>query len=311
MKSALLLGLFAFVALAKANEDSSFVDVDSDFKRIHRNLLQEYDTVSDDGGNENEEEEEEAKPAPKGIVEAGMHKTGPKLFYDGHNFLMRLSRPIRVTIFPGANMEGSSERPAPISHVDLNEEAVSIVGGGGIQDDNFKVNIDWKNKQFGNDFKIRGIQINMFFRRDSKEFFLEKLDVVNLDIDGKVINSNPLEATTKNGYKVAAPLGSSFCCYDPGMFMPLKPGGNQYHVGVTFPGMQVQAFEVTKPDRPVRFGPEWDCSSFMTIGLLVGLLLSLSFAIVCYWGFSMLANIQTMDRFDDPKGKPINVPQTD
>ena len=35
------------------------------------------------------------------------------------------------------------------------------------------------------------------------------------------------------------------------------------------------------------------------------------FTLICYWGFSMLASIQTMDRFDDPKGKQIHVPQTD
>jgi hypothetical protein len=49
----------------------------------------------------------------------------------------------------------------------------------------------------------------------------------------------------------------------------------------------------------------------MPVGLLVGLVVTFFFALVCYWGFSMLASIQTMDRFDDPKGKQIYVPQSD
>lgn len=60
-----------------------------------------------------------------------------------------------------------------------------------------------------------------------------------------------------------------------------------------------------------KFGPEWDCDIMIPIGLWVGLILSLLFAIVCAYGFSMLASIGTPDRFDDPKGKPIHVPQTD
>ena len=40
-------------------------------------------------------------------------------------------------------------------------------------------------------------------------------------------------------------------------------------------------------------------------------LFQLFFAIICCYGFSMLASINTMDRFDDPKGKPIHVPQTE
>jgi V-type H+-transporting ATPase S1 subunit len=70
--------------------------------------------------------------------------------------------------------------------------------------------------------------------------------------------------------------------------------------------MQLQAFNVKH-----KFGPEWDCSNMMPVGLLVGLVVTLFFALICYWGFSMLASIQTMDRFDDPKGKQIYVPQTD
>ena len=42
------------------------------------------------------------------------------------------------------------------------------------------------------------------------------------------------------------------------------------------------------------FGPAWDCGVVFPIGLWVGLILSLFFAIICCWGFTMLANINVM-----------------
>ena len=100
--------------------------------------------------------------------------------------------------------------------------------------------------------------------------------------------------------------------YFPGMFEPKKDPSEQqsknaYAVGLTFPKMQLQVFRLSK----VRFGPEWTCDEFMTIGVWVGLLVTLLFASICVWGFCMLGNIETMDRFDDPRGKSIYVPQTD
>ena len=50
------------------------------------------------------EEVEEITEAPivyKGLAEPGEPELGPKLFYDGKDFLMKLGGPIRVTIFSG------------------------------------------------------------------------------------------------------------------------------------------------------------------------------------------------------------------
>ena len=40
-----------------------------------------------------------------------------------------------------------------------------------------------------------------------------------------------------------------------------------------------------------RFGPEWECGDMISIGLWVGILVTLGFALICAWGFSMLASI--------------------
>lgn len=298
--------LFCLASAVTAQDDSFAVNADVG---IHRSLLQEdsespveYDEPKEEGV---EQVHEEPVVVLKGLAEPGEYKLGPKLFFDSKDFLMRLSAPIRVTVF--SNTEGEESRK--LSTVDLDGEAVSVKGSM-ITEDSFKVNLDWKSQNFGNDFKITTIQIHMYFIKTKDEYYMNKLEVVGLTINNQQMLSNELRVQTKHGYKVAAPLGSSFCCYDPGMFEPQNVGGglNPFRVGVTFPGMQLQVFKL---GQRIRFGPEWACDSMMTIGLWVGLLVTLLFAAVCYWGFSMLANIQTMDRFDDPRGKSIHVPQTD
>ena len=49
-----------------------------------------------------------------------------------------------------------------------------------------------------------------------------------------------------------------------------------------------QVFEV----RRGKFGPMWECGELMSIGLWVGLIVSLGFALICAWGFTMLASIE-------------------
>merc|ERR1712051_956383 len=91
--------------------DHSFVEgLDTNLHKIHRSLLQ------DDTGISSSNELDEASPPPiieqveevteapivyKGLAEPGEPELGPKLFYDGKDFLMKLGGPIRVTIFSG------------------------------------------------------------------------------------------------------------------------------------------------------------------------------------------------------------------
>jgi len=292
--------------------DHSFVDFDRDFHKIHRNLLAEQDETISDGLEDEglpikDETTTEAPVVIKGLAELGAPKLGPRLFWDGKEFLMRLGAPIRVSIFPGPKKNNKTA----LSTVDLDQEAVSVAGGM-INSDTLKVNIDWKSKSFGNNFVIKTIQIHMYFVKTKEEYFMDRLEVVGITVNGKQMHKNELEVQTKYGHKVIAPIGSSFCCYDPGMFEPKKETteqqmNNEFSVGLTFPKLQLQVFRLER----VRFGPEWTCDMFMTIGVWVGILVSLLFASICVWGFCMLGNIQTMDRFDDPRGKTIHVPQTD
>ena len=222
-------------------------------------------------------------------------------FADGDKFLMTLGKPMVITIFDG------KDPSKKLGSTVIDGSAVSVVGSmTKVTQDVYSVSIDWKNINFGSEYKITKMSINMEFSKNGTEYAMEGLKLTNLAINNKPNGMN-LDVRSRNGYEVAAPVGSSFECYSLGMFKNSDSMEREYRVGLTLPQVRLQAFGVKNG----KFGPAWGCGNVFSIGLWVGLLLSFFFALICAWGFSMLANIQTMDRFDDPKGKPIHVPQTE
>ncbi|CAL4067850.1 unnamed protein product, partial [Meganyctiphanes norvegica] len=74
-------------------------------------------------------------------------------------------------------------------------------------------------------------------------------------------------------------------------------------------GFQYEAFpsQLSKG----KFDGSWDCVGFFTIPVWMSLITIFIFLIILFWGLWMLSDVKTMDRFDDPKGKTINVPNTE
>ncbi|XP_069065599.1 V-type proton ATPase subunit S1 [Pleurodeles waltl] len=70
---------------------------------------------------------------------------------------------------------------------------------------------------------------------------------------------------------------------------------------------QIQSFNVTG----ISFAYASDCAAFFTPGIWMGLITTLLFLFILTYGLHMLMSLKTMDRFDDPKGPSISVPQTE
>jgi len=70
-------------------------------------------------------------------------------------------------------------------------------------------------------------------------------------------------------------------------------------------GLQVELgdFDITEPE----FGYPNDCDGYFSIGSLLALFVGFILALIFAFGITMLSSINTMDRFDDPKGKTIVV----
>jgi len=79
--------------------------------------------------------------------------------------------------------------------------------------------------------------------------------------------------------------------------------GQQYIAQVDMDEFQIQ-FQI-KND---QFGMANDCVGFFTIPIWMGLFTTLIMISILSYGILMLSSINTMDRFDDPKGKTISVP---
>jgi len=267
-------------------ESGSFFETDADLRRIHRNLLQTEEgneadeTVNDESVEIKTTEEPPREEGKWDLFTPGEDLLGPERFYRKDkttSFLMEVKDGVKII-----KNDGSLEL----------KEASSITGSyiNAVMSE-YEVAIDWK----GN------AQINMRFNKTGTDFTMTGIELTHASC-----TKCELKVKTSYGYKVNAAIGLAWACDFPGTF-EVKETGTGIK-GVEFPNIKLQVFFNDAKLR--KFGPLWYCGELMPIGLWVGILVTLFFALICYWGFSMLANIQTMDRFDDPKGKQIYVPQT-
>lgn len=77
---------------------------------------------------------------------------------------------------------------------------------------------------------------------------------------------------------------------------------NKNEVGLFFTNIQIEFDAVNS-----TFSEAYDCVGFMSIPILSGIFVTLIMALIMIWGISIIMDIRTMDRFDDPKGKTITI----
>ncbi|XP_061758844.1 ATPase H+ transporting accessory protein 1a [Nerophis ophidion] len=131
------------------------------------------------------------------------------------------------------------------------------------------------------------------------------LDSVELEYDST-------KATFNGSRSVYAPAEYSYRCQSVTSFQwPLlvprspKDPANQWRV--SFEDFQIQGFNV----KGGEFSYASDCAGFFSPGIWMGLMTSLLMVLVLTYGLHMIMQLHTMDRFDDPKGPAISVPQSD
>uniref|UniRef100_A0A672HA14 ATPase H+ transporting accessory protein 1 n=1 Tax=Salarias fasciatus TaxID=181472 RepID=A0A672HA14_SALFA len=142
-----------------------------------------------------------------------------------------------------------------------------------------------------------------FYRVSARRWF--QMDAVELDYDGT-------RATFNGSRSVYAPAEYSFRCESVSssrwpLLVPrsAKDPANQWRV--SFRDFQVQGFSL----RVAEFSYASDCAGFFSPGVWMGLLTGLLLLLLLLYGLHMVLQLRTMDRFDDPKGPAISVPQTE
>lgn len=114
------------------------------------------------------------------------------------------------------------------------------------------------------------------------------LDKVNYDTNGK----NGVLSTKQD---ICFPYNFSYHC-------SLKTTFANDPVRLNIMDMQVEV-----DHKNAVFSDAYDCVGFTSIPIWTGIFVTAILALIMIWAITMIMDIRTMDRFDDPKGKTITI----
>ncbi|XP_018543574.1 V-type proton ATPase subunit S1 [Lates calcarifer] len=132
-------------------------------------------------------------------------------------------------------------------------------------------------------------------------------------LDSVQLQSNGLTASYTGSRGIYAPAEYSFHCqsvtnFQNALLVPNNTNQNTSQWKLNFTDFQIQGFGLANG---TNFSYASDCAGFFTAGIWMGLLTSLLMLLIFVYGLHMIMQLNTMDRFDDPKGPSISVPQSE
>ncbi|XP_067855910.1 V-type proton ATPase subunit S1-like isoform X2 [Heptranchias perlo] len=154
-----------------------------------------------------------------------------------------------------------------------------------------------------NTLEIRFLMRNNFYTGSARNWFT--LDFVEIVQD-------KLSVAMFNVSSISAPQEYSFHCQLVGTsklygatFIAANKAAQAW--SITISEFQIQGFNVENN----LFAYASDCTSFFTHAIWMALVTSLVLLCILTYGIHMIMQLTTNDRFDDPKGQALIVPQTD
>lgn len=94
---------------------------------------------------------------------------------------------------------------------------------------------------------------------------------------------------------ISFPFGFSYHCTPQTVFA-------KGTISLTITEMQVQV-----DHKNATFSDAYDCVGFTSIPIWTGIFVTAILGLIMIWALTMIMDIRTMDRFDDPKGKTITI----
>ncbi|XP_072759752.1 uncharacterized protein [Anoplolepis gracilipes] len=140
--------------------------------------------------------------------------------------------------------------------------------------------------KFSNIEDIDDLMLDFSFPVKSMGYYT--LEKVNYDIRGK----NGVLRTKRDIY---FPYNFSYHCSMKTVFV-------KDLVWLNITDMQVQI-----DHKNATFSDAYDCVGFTSIPIWTGIFVTAILALIMIWALTMIMDIRTMDRFDDPKGKTITI----
>uniref|UniRef100_A0A3P9LQD4 ATPase H+ transporting accessory protein 1a n=1 Tax=Oryzias latipes TaxID=8090 RepID=A0A3P9LQD4_ORYLA len=205
---------------------------------------------------------------------------------------------LSVSILRGGRWEEHDLTPSTFG------EGVNVpINGSSCDKNKARLVLNYKGVLGHRNFKLIFAMSQRHYKVSSRRWFT--LDSVELEYDGT-------KATFNGSREIYAPAEYSFRCQSVTsdrwpLLVPrsAKDPANQWKV--SFEDFQIQGFNLSGSE----FSYASDCAGFFSAGIWMGLMTSLLMVLVLTYGLHMIMQLNTMDRFDDPKGPAISVPQTE
>ncbi|NXC40099.1 VAS1 ATPase, partial [Penelope pileata] len=154
-----------------------------------------------------------------------------------------------------------------------------------------------------NSLEIRFLMTNMFYEVSARNW--STLDSVEIIQDEEKL-------AKFNVSVISAPAEYSFHCQlvgterlYPARLIPSDSEAENWNVFIS--RFQIQGFNVENN----QFSYASDCTGFFSPGIWMGLVTSIILLWVLTYGVHMIMQLTTNNRFDDPKGAALSVPQTE
>ncbi|NXB73559.1 VAS1 ATPase, partial [Donacobius atricapilla] len=151
--------------------------------------------------------------------------------------------------------------------------------------------------------EIRFLMTNKFYEVSARKW--STLDSVEIVQDGE-------KFAKFNVSSISAPAEYSFHCQlvgtsnlYPARLVPSNNEAKNWDVFIS--ELQIQGFNIINN----QFSYASDCTGFFTPGIWMGLVTSIILLWIVTYGIHMIMQLTTNNRFDDPKGPALSVPQTE
>lgn len=155
--------------------------------------------------------------------------------------------------------------------------------------------LNWSDSEIS-EHKLQIDKLMLSFKFETKTAGYYTLKTVNFQYNVKSGNNSSLTTNTD----IVFPNTFSYHCSKNVTFE--KEG-----TVLTIQDLQVQVFPDKNPARERIFSDAYDCVGFTTIPIWTGIFVTIVLGMIMIWSLTMIMDIRTMDRFDDPKGKTITV----
>ncbi|KAJ8259406.1 hypothetical protein GJAV_G00168920 [Gymnothorax javanicus] len=201
------------------------------------------------------------------------------------------------------NKEKSSWKRHDLTALTFGESITPVLTGSSCNSTHSRLVLNYENILGFNAFRLIFTMNKRFYKVSARDWFT--LDQVELEYDGQ-------KALFNGSRNIYAPSEYSYHCEsvtsfrDP-LLVPRTSSDNANQWRVSFTHFQIQGFGVRGQD----FSYASDCAGFFTPGIWMGLVTSLLLMLILTYGLHMITQLRTMDRFDDPKGPAISVPQNE